>query len=290
MRRTFQEYLNSKRDTILALLDHHKHDELIPVHPKKQSRAEQSIAVHAHLYYASYIPVLVKGLKNFPNAAVFVSVADEGTRKKVINALSSKWKFQVEVVPNKGRNFAPLLLAFSKELLKYDLVIHIHSKASYGSYKRKRWAKSLWKHLFLNKDQTKKALEFFERDEKVGLYFPIDFRWMPKVLDWDQSEHQALKFFPEYKTQIDNHSNLIYPIGGMFWTRSENLNLIMGKINSWDIFPEEKNNQDEITKGMTLEHSLERFISVANEINGFTSLIFASKGRKFLNSYPINSN
>jgi lipopolysaccharide biosynthesis protein len=289
MRLRLQELIVSKKNNVLALLDHYERDDLIKIHPKKSPRTNRTIAIHAHLYYASYIPAFVRGLKNFPNASVFVSVADEATRNKVFCALPSKLKLHVEVVPNKGRNFAPLLLSFSGELSKFDLVIHIHSKASYKSFKRMRWSRSLWKNLFLNRRQISKALEFFERDENVGLYFPVDFRWMPKVLNWDHSEHQAIKIFPEYKTQIESNLKLIYPIGGMFWTRSENLNLIMKKIGSWDMFPDEKSNQKEIASGTTLEHSLERFISVANEINGFSSIIYSSKGRKFLNSYPIES-
>jgi lipopolysaccharide biosynthesis protein len=289
MRVSLQELVISKKDTFLTLLDHYKNDGLIGVYPKKSPKIELSIAIHAHLYYASYIPALVNGVKNFPDASVFVSVTDESTKNKVINALSSRQKYRVEVVPNKGRNFAPLLLSFSEELSKFDLVIHIHSKASYGSFKRKQWAQSLWKNLFLNRRQINKALEFFEQDENVGLYFPIDFRWMPKVLNWDRSEHQAIKNFPEYKSQIESHSKLIYPIGGMFWTRTKNLQLISKNINKWDMFPEEKDNQKEVSSGTTLEHSLERFISVANEINGFTSIIYSSKGRKFLNSYPSES-
>jgi lipopolysaccharide biosynthesis protein len=289
MRISLQKLVISKKDIFLTLLDHYKNDGLIGVYPKKSPKIELSIAIHAHLYYTSYIPALVNGVKNFPDASVFVSVTDEGTKNKVINALSSRQKYRVEVVPNKGRNFAPLLLSFSEELSKFDLVIHIHSKASYGSFKRKLWAQSLWKNLFLSRRQINKALEFFEQDENVGLYFPIDFRWMPKVLNWDRSEYQAIKNFPEYKSQIESRSKLIYPIGGMFWTRSENLQLISKNINKWDLFPEEKDNQKEVSSGTTLEHSLERFISVANEINGFTSILYASKGRKFLNSYPSES-
>jgi lipopolysaccharide biosynthesis protein len=289
MHLSHHEMLTSKMKTILTLLNHYKRDGLIAISPKKSNKIELKIAVHAHLYYASYIPAFIKGLRNFPNASVFVSVSDEDTKNKVVQALPTQVESQVKIVPNKGRNFAPLILSFAKDLEKFDLVIHLHSKASYGSYKRSHWAKSLWRDLFLNQKQVKKALAFFEHDEKVGLYFPVDFRWMPKVLNWDHSEFQALDRFPEYKNQIESQARLIYPIGGMFWTRTKNLQLIMKKVNSWDLFPEENANQPQILSGTTLEHSLERFISVANDINGFTKIIYSSKGRKFLNSYPVDS-
>jgi hypothetical protein len=185
-------------------------------------------------------------------------------------------------VPNKGRNFAPLFVEFGEELGRYDLVLHLHSKAYQKSYKRKKWAISLWKHLLLNETSIQTALAYFNSGANLGLYYPRDFRWYPHSVGWSGTEEKSKKYFPELVAQIDKATSLKFPIGGMFLTRGANISYISRVINSWNLFPSESTNQEEISQGLTLEHSLERLISQVNLHNCFDTLIYDCNLKSFI--------
>ena len=274
-------YWKTKLTNLFLILKHFYPISISEYVVENKSTRSMSIAVHFHVYYPEYFEQIEIGKSNFPDATFFISVPN----KEMLRLAKAKFPHvqskNVKVVPNRGRNFAPLLLTFGKDLLDFDLVIHLHSKADYGSLRRKNWSAFLWENLYLNAEKVEYVRRVFESDPQIGLYYPLDLRWMPSVFGWDGSEEIAKRVFSSYNDEIAAAQTLDYPIGGMFWTRRENLELMMKFVQDLELFPPEEENQHAIQNGITLEHSVERFISISNLTNGFVPLIYLARGKKF---------
>jgi lipopolysaccharide biosynthesis protein len=278
-------YLKTKIKNFSLVAKHVLPLKVIEYRTQQDSDCVLSVAIHFHIYYPEYFEQIEQGKLNFPDATIFISVPNEEMLRFAKAKFPDVQIKNIRVVPNRGRNFAPLLLTFGRDLLAFDLVIHLHSKAAYGSLRREKWSQSLWENLYLNTERVELVRRVFESDPQIGLYYPLDFRWMPSVFGWDGSEEIAKKVFGSYSVEIEAAHSLDYPIGGMFWTRRENLELIMRFIQDLELFPPEKENQYAIQNGLTLEHAIERFISVSNSKNGFMPLIFLARGKKFTRGF-----
>jgi lipopolysaccharide biosynthesis protein len=283
-------YLKTKVKNFNLIVKHVLPVKVVEYDTQQASDCLLSVAIHFHIYYPEYFEKIEEGKLNFPDATIFISVPDEEMLRLAKTKFPNIHINNIRVVPNRGRNFAPLLLTFGKDLLEFDIVIHLHSKADYGSLRRKKWSKFLWDNLYLDTKKVEYLRRVFESDRRIGLYYPLDLRWMPSVFGWDGSEVIAKKVFSPFAIEIESAQNLDYPIGGMFWTRRENLELIMRFIEDLELFPPETENQYAIRNGITLEHAIERFISVSNSKNGFMPLIFLARGKKFVMGFVDRMN
>jgi lipopolysaccharide biosynthesis protein len=248
--------------------------------PKKQTK-QLKLAIHLHLFHEEYIEKVIKYFEKNKELSLFISVPSDDFKKNLQEKLNQVAKLEIRTVENKGRNFAPLFVEFGEQLGKYDLVLHLHSKAAQNSYKRKKWAESLWDYLLLKEDFLNDALTYFEEMDNIGLYYPRDFRWFPPTNGWDGTDIKSKLFFPELAPSIEVTKEISFPVGGMFLSRGSNISYISSVVNSWDYFPAETSNQYEISKGLTLEHSLERLISQVNSFHGFDSLIYDCNQKTF---------
>ena len=248
-------YWKTKLTNLFLILKHFYPISISEYVVENKSTRSMSIAVHFHVYYPEYFEQIEIGKSNFPDATFFISVPN----KEMLRLAKAKFPHvqskNVKVVPNRGRN--------------------------YGSLRRKNWSAFLWENLYLNAEKVEYVRRVFESDPQIGLYYPLDLRWMPSVFGWDGSEEIAKRVFSSYNDEIAAAQTLDYPIGGMFWTRRENLELMMKFVQDLELFPPEEENQHAIQNGITLEHSVERFISISNLTNGFVPLIYLARGKKF---------
>jgi lipopolysaccharide biosynthesis protein len=197
-------------------------------------------------------------------------------KRKVINTC-------IEIVPNRGRNFGPMLNIFSKEILNHEILVHIHSKASNGMAFRFVWSRILWRDLYLSKKKIKKNCLYFS-DNKIGVLSTISLAWTPLVFSWGGSFDKAKTLFPEVASRYNDTSSFLYPIGGMFWARVEALRPIFENLQSYDIFPDESENVVAIRNGKTSEHAIERFIGLIPEDSGYTQIVRIHERRVTLTS------
>jgi lipopolysaccharide biosynthesis protein len=274
---------------IYPLLRHYLIEKTNHLAPPMSRETDYSLAVHLHIFHEEYLNTVIKYFERNRKVSLFISVPNEIFKNELESNLTQVLKLDVRVVPNKGRNFAPLFVEFGEELGKFDLVLHLHSKFHQNSYKRKKWANSLWDHLLLNEMFIETALAYFNERANLGLYYPRDFRWYPHSIGWNGTEAKSKFHFVELAAQIDQAKALKFPIGGMFLTRGANISYISETINSWNLFPAEADNQDEISQGLTLEHSLERLISQVNIYHGYDALIYDCNLRSFLIEPALNN-
>lgn len=243
------------------------------------------IVIYAHIYSTNYIKKLAKGFLNFPNSKFLVSVPSLEMKLKVQSVFEKRKisDFRIEIVPNRGRNFGPMLNTFSDEILKHEILVHVHSKASNGMAFRYFWSHILWRDLYLSKNKVKMNNLYFSNAE-IGVLSSYSLAWTPPVFSWGGSFEKAKSLYPEITQLYDYNSNFLYPIGGMFWARVESIRPILERLQGYLIFPVESENTPAIRSGQTSEHAIERFVGLIPENLGFTQIVRINERRKTLTS------
>ncbi len=241
----------------------------------------KKIAVCLHIFYDDFIDYYATCLKDFPNQVdLFISVSDEKFIALIderLTSLRTVNKTEVRVVPNRGRNFGPMLVEFSKELLEYDLFCHLHSKKSlYSGRQQTQWADYLGEYLLNDKHVIKQVLNQFDSDPQCGIYYPTSFWMMPLwVNHWLKNKSFSNKMIDEWGIELKSDF-LPYPVGGMFWARPIALKQLLDKNYQYENFPEEPLPND----GSEL-HALERALGLLAEKNGFKQLFYYPPSGEF---------
>ncbi|MBK4991012.1 glycosyl transferase family 1 [Pseudomonas sp. S36] len=234
-----------------------------------KTAAEQKIAICLHIYYEDYIDKFAAALTTFPaQFDLFITLANASHKSyanKTFKKIKNLRKLKTKCVPNKGRNFGPLLVEFSQDLLKYDLFCHLHSKKSlYSGREQTQWADYLTEYLLNDCAVVRRVLNAFASDSTLGLYYPTTFWMMPS---WVNHVTMNKSYMREWQNQIAfdcPDGFLTYPAGGMFWARPQALIDILSLDYGYDDFPSEPLPND----GSKL-HALERILGPVAQKNGF---------------------
>ncbi|WP_213939882.1 rhamnan synthesis F family protein [Pseudomonas sp. dw_612] len=200
------------------------------------------IALHVHVYYIDLFDQLLGCLNN--NKAhpdLFLSVPNEQVRHD-LQASCQRYKGKViaiEVVPNKGRDIGPFLSAFDqRHLTDYEIVGHLHTKKT-KDYKDPEVGQIWYNFLLENLLGSSHAmadviLAKMIDDPRIGLVFADD----PNVVGWDANHPYAEQF--SGKLGLSSlPSSIVFPIGTMFWARTESLKPFIALGLTWDDYPEE---------------------------------------------------
>ncbi|MEP0356634.1 rhamnan synthesis F family protein [Paraglaciecola sp.] len=235
---------------------------------------DQKIAIVLHIFYVDFVAKFAETLRQFPTSVdVFVTAATPQIERDATNTfskLSNVNRLKTALCENRGRNFGPFLVNFSKELLNYDLMCHMHSKKSlYSGREQTQWFDYLHNFLLKDKHAVKSVLRLFDEHQDLGIYYPSSFWMMPSwVNHWTCNKPFANRFIDDWGIDIsDNFVN--YPVGGMFWARPKALEPLLNQSFSYDDFPAEPLPND----GSWL-HALERVIGLLSEKQGFKQFFY----------------
>lgn len=247
-------------------------DNLIP--KESATWRQQKIAIVLHIFYADFVSKFAECLERFPtNLDVFVTAASQeiaDSSTATFNKIDRVNNVKVAVCENRGRNFGPFLVHFSKELLNYDLMCHLHSKKSlYSGREQTQWFDYQNQFLLKDKHVTSSVLRLFDEREELGIYYPTSFWMMPAwVNHWTCNKPFAQEFVDEWGIDIsDNFVN--YPVGGMFWARPAALKPLLDNTHQYEDFPPEPLPND----GSKL-HALERTLGLLAEKQGYEQFFY----------------
>jgi FMN phosphatase YigB (HAD superfamily) len=247
-------------------------DNLIP--KESTTWRQQKIAIVLHIFYPDFVAKFASCLEKFPtNVDVFVTAATQeiaDNASSVFTKITRVNKVSVATCENRGRNFGPFLVHFSKELLDYDLMCHLHSKKSlYSGREQTQWFDYQNQFLLKDKHVTSSVLRLFDEHLDLGLYYPTSFWMMPAwVNHWTCNKPFAKEFVDEWGLDISDNF-LSYPVGGMFWARPQALKPLLDKTYQYEDFPEEPLPND----GSKL-HALERILGPLAEKQGFEQFYY----------------
>ena len=222
------------------------------------------IGVHLHLFYPDLAKEFADHLRHMPfGYDLLVSVPNEQASaigKQAFSGLPHLGKLQISVVPNRGRDMAPMFCAFGEQLARYDFIAHIQSKKSlYNQGGTHGWREYLLGSLFGSSDRIRRIMSLLSADDGAGLIYPQTFPKVPYAAHtWLANRHlghvwcRRLSFAPIPSGYFD------FPAGSMFWARREALRPLFDAHIRLDDFPVEDGQNDG-----TLAHCLERLLGLA---------------------------
>lgn len=223
-------------------------------------------AVHLHCFYTDMIPEIIAYLQHIPcKFDLFVSLGEgkdilpEQLRTLFLSELPNLGKCDIRVCPNRGRDIAPLIAAFGKELLNYDYFCHIHTKKSLHTPAHTLWAKMIYEHLFRDEEWIKGIFTLLEKGAAV--VYPRDFLMMKEEPSgWGSNIRIAQTFLDRCGKKIDLQSHfpvIEFPQGSMFYARVSAMKELLSQDLNYEDFPEEPLGTDG-----TLAHALERLFFI----------------------------
>jgi hypothetical protein len=234
--------------------------------PKRKGQKGLRTAIHAHFHYPDLIgDFLAKLGANVSRCDLFLSTDEEAKAEALRKHLShfGRGRVEVRVVPNRGRDIGPLLTEFGRLLVAdYDVVGHFHSKRSRSIDEGlgDRWREFLWRHLLGTSPRMMDlALSALATDDRLGLIFAEE----PHLTDWSSNFKLAEKLAKQAIIGEVLPPFFEYPVGTMFWARSDALAPLVNLNLGWSDYPEEP-----LPKDGTILHALERLLPFAARKQG----------------------
>jgi len=229
------------------------------------------LVIAAHVYYPDFAHQFIDALKQLPRETKVFATTPSREIKQVLESYLEAGgnPHDVRLTPNIGRNFAPLFVEFSKQLLKEDHFIHVHSKKSlHNPAVGREWLKRNT-DLLLAVNGIRLINSITELNPKLGLLF-VDVSDLIKGINfrWGRSSRTVRRHFsslPNFE-RIKLSGKLFFPAGGMFWVKTEAIRPLLEMEWSYDLFPPEQNQIDG-----TIVHTVERLIGQLSLSRGFES-------------------
>lgn len=264
----------------------HKRNDPLPAPQAMNLRAaaplaavDARIGVMAHVFYPDLLDELAQYLANMPLPyTLMVSVVDEAAREKAqarLNALPRLQQLHLRIVPNRGRDIAPFLVAFREEVLALDLVCHVHTKKSlYGGRDQAEWRNHLFGSLLGSLERVSWIFGMFQANPGLGMVYPESFANVPlwghtwlSNSQWGRSLAERMGF------DIDAGEYLDFPAGSMFWARTQALRPLFELGLRTESFPPEQGQIDG-----TLQHAVERLLCLVTRHQGLFVGVLPSDG------------
>lgn len=257
--------------------------EFLVSNPFQQTKIENiKIGIHIHLYYAEQADLFVSRLSAWEIPfELYISVCSKNDQdvaytkfnKKILLKMSN---LIIKIVPNRGRDVAPWLIAFRTELINCDYVCHVHTKLS----SHFPWGDE-WRDYLLDNLITSEALNcilgYFKSSPKVGLIFPPMYKKIFKLWQIKRISHLG-KIDRLNCIQLLNRMGIsdsftdqkcFFSVGTMFWYKRKALLPLFNLNLSYESFPEEP---IEITG--TFAHAIERLPSIVAAHQGYETLCY----------------
>ncbi len=222
------------------------------------------IAIQAHIFYADLLNEMATYCANMPyKFDALISIVDAGIADKVRAAfekISNAEKIIVRVVPNRGRDVAPLVVGFGDVLTDYDFVAHIHSKKSlYTGKEQQNWRQYLFDALLGSAERIRKIFRAFVDDETVGVIYPRPADNVPyNAFTWLSNRAVGMELLRRAGIAPNTTDYFDFPAGTMFWARTRAVRKFFAAGLTIDDFPPERGQNDG-----TIAHAFERSILLA---------------------------
>jgi len=245
---------------------------------ERGSRNPQTVraALHLHLHYPEQAGSLLRALGSARHQPdLFVSVPSEEGKVRVKNFLQ---KYGVEcceiaVFPNRGRDLGPFFTGFRDSLLNYEIVGHFHTKGSKHAPPDfvKRWNAFLSENLIGRRGRMMDTiLDRMDADRGIGMMYPDD----PMIWGWFENYSTGKELLEKLGLAVPReNTSFNYPVGSMFWARTDALRPLFDLGLRWEDYPEEPISQD-----ATILHAIERLFGIIPEQIGYRTVLTQVSG------------
>ena len=183
---------------------------------------------------------------------------------------------------NRGRNFGPMFVEFATSMKNYEYVVHLHSKRSTHSQKKKSalWANSLWRAMGEDSRIFETFIQLLRANSDIAIaYSLVENFFPPKAFSWAKNgSSERAKFeteVPQLKETFDSE-RFPFPAGGMFIFRTSAFQNLLAKEWNYKLFPAENGQLDG-----TAQHVVERLMGFIPYSQGKKQLIFLEPREEF---------
>jgi ubiquinone/menaquinone biosynthesis C-methylase UbiE/glycosyltransferase involved in cell wall biosynthesis len=234
-------------------------------------------ALHLHIFYIEMAENMASRIaKSKSRVPLFVSICDYKHESQIRKIFSDFQLIieQVRVVPNRGRDIGPLLTEFARELSKYDVIGHAHTKKSVAlsdPHFTCEWSNLLLENILGGScSAIDIVLAQFEQNPRLGLVYPAD----PYITGWDKNKKHAINLLEKLKlSHINLPENFDYPTGNMFWIRTRAIQQILSENLQWEDYPSEP-----LCDDGSLLHAIERIWPFVVTNRGYEQLTTQVRG------------
>lgn len=247
--------------------------------PAPQTLSKKKIGIQIHIFYPELASELAHYLKNFPTPFDLLISTPNATNEGLIRTsfvnLPNLQTLHLLVTPNRGRDLAPFLVGFGRQLLEYDYVAHLHTKKSTGTNLiGDAWRKYLYQGLLdCSNGRMTKILGLLNR---YGLIYPQKFPLIDvQNCQWGDNFARANTLFGNLGISAPEDGYIEFPVGTMFWANVNALKPLLGHSFALEDFESESGQTDN-----TLMHTLER---------SFTHVALSQGYRIGILPYPSSS-
>jgi glycosyltransferase involved in cell wall biosynthesis len=216
------------------------------------------VGVHAHFHYPELVADFLSKIVCNRSACDLLLTTNDNAKATILRRATAQYELGevvIRIVPNRGRDFGPLLTAFAEEVVRhYDVIGHVHGKrsAAVGAAIGETWREFLWQNLLGDLHPMMDVIvQRFTEDEKLGLVFPSD----PHLCDWDNNRGIAEDLAKRVGIKETLPPFFEFPVGTMFWARVDALRPLFDLQLGWDDYPEEP-----LPFDGTIMHALERLL------------------------------
>jgi lipopolysaccharide biosynthesis protein len=224
------------------------------------------VAVVVHCFYTELLDELLGYIKNIPfNYRLFISTDTSGKKAWIVDQLNRlKFKnYDVRIVENRGRDIAPKLITFRDVYQDSTHFIHLHTKkSSYLGQWGDEWRRYLLASLLGSSEIISNIFSILNYPE-VGLVFPEPFEFNLPQLRWENNFEKAALLAKRMKIPISKRYCPHFPVGSMFWGKTEAIRPLLDLDLKFDDFIEESGQRNG-----ELEHAIERMIGVVANAQG----------------------
>jgi lipopolysaccharide biosynthesis protein len=251
--------------------------------PLPQKIIAKKIAIQTHIFYPELAGEIAYYLKDFPVPFdLLISTPDASNEEVIRNNFKDMSKLKtihLLITPNRGRDFAPLLVGFGKQLLQYEYFAHLHTKKSIGANSiGNAWRQYLYQGLLdCSGGRIQKLLELLE---DYGLIYPQRFPLIDvQNCQWGSNYPRGKMLFESIGIDAPADGFIEFPVGSMFWANTQALKPLLEHAFVLEDFEAELDQTDN-----TLMHTLERSLGYVALSQGFPVGILPYSSRPFY--YP----
>ncbi len=224
------------------------------------------IAAIVHVYYEDLAGEVARYLRNIPVPFdTFICTDTPGKRASILGTFTGwdRGSVQVRLVPNRGRDIAPKLLAFRDVYDSYEFVLHLHTKSSSTANHLevfRNWRGFIFENLVGSSEIVASILETFARHRDIGMIAAQHFEPVRRHLNWGDNFPIAQGLATRMGLPLSEDRVLDFPSGSMFWARSAALKPLLDLNLRLADFPAEAGQMDG-----TIAHAIERLFFISCE-------------------------
>ena len=255
---TYEYNLQKVRERLKIIPHFHNHYTFIDL---KEDVKSKKVGIHLHLFYVDMADYFIDKLNNISvKFTLFVSTTNkddvEDITKNFKEKVNNLEHIEVEVVENRGRDIAPLIITFGKKLLGFDYICHVHTKKS-PHYGKNNWGEHIINTLLGNQSIVNQNLNILNENGKIIFNEP-NFIIPLYNFGWSGDKIFAKELLEKYSHfDINDFPAIDFPQGSMFWAKIDAMKEFLTLPLSYKDFPTEPLPQDG-----TIAHALERIMLI----------------------------